>query len=355
MDVTAAVFYQDNRILLMRRGQGHSYAGGWEYPGGKVEPGESGEACIRRELHEELGIDAEIGVLMAQWERPEPGEAFRLRAYRVLSYQGEITLTDHDRMEWVPLERLTEHEQLPADLELSRQIAQVFSTRNRIVQELEQLQDKPYAQFQRKLLPTVSPERVIGVRTPELRRLAKRLDAAGEGRDFLLALPHETFDENQLHAFLISRIPDFEACVQAVETFLPYIDNWAGCDQLSPKVFGRNTPLLLPHVKAWLQSPLPYTVRFGMGMLMQHYLEDDFRPEYPAMVAAVDSGEYYVQMMQAWYFATALAKQYDAIVPYLEQGKLSRWVHNKTIQKAVESLRIDPERKAYLKTLRRKG
>ena len=233
-------------------------------------------------------------------------------------------------------------------------------------EELFKLQDVKYRDFQKKLIPTVDPESVIGVRTPELRKLAKQLarlrtsktaadcKTAADVEAFLKDLPHEYFDENQLHAFIISEDKDYERCMADVEEFLPYVDNWATCDQMSPKVFKKNKDGLLLHVRKWLKSDRTYTVRFAIGMLMEHFLDDDFDPEYPKLVAKVKSDEYYVNMMIAWYFATALAKQHDAVIPYLEEQKLDVWTHNKTIQKARESYRITPEQKKYLKTLKRK-
>ena len=231
-----------------------------------------------------------------------------------------------------------------------------------ILQErLKALSDTGYAEFQRKLIPTVSPERIVGVRTPVLRSLAKEMLKSGEADAFIAILPHPTFEENQLHAFILSELKDFQCCLREVVRFLPYIDNWATCDQLSPKCFRRHTTELLPCIvernerseaKGWLQSEHEYTVRFGIGMLMQHFLDEKFSVEYADMVAAIQSEEYYVNMMIAWYFATALAKQYEAVLPYIEEKRLAPWVHNKAIQKSVESYRITPEQKEYLRTLK---
>ena len=187
------------------------------------------------------------------------------------------------------------------------------------------LQDVKYRDFQAKLMPTVDPETMIGVRTPELRKLAKALAKDPEADVFLSALPHR----------------DFARCISMVENFLPYVDNWATCDQMSPKVFKKHRPELLEHIKNWIVSDKTYTVRFAIGMLMEHYLSEDFDPVYPEMVSQVRSGEYYINMMIAWYFATALAKQYDAVIPYIENKKLDVWTHNKTIQQ-----------KDYLRTLK---
>lgn len=225
-------------------------------------------------------------------------------------------------------------------------------TRDEIVAELICLQDKKYAAFQAKLIPTIEPDRIIGVRTPQLRAFAKELFREGDTAAFLAALPHLYFEEDQLHAFVISLEKDFDKCMGSVEAFLPHIDNWATCDQLSPKVFKKEPEKLLPYIDIWLKSDKVYTVRFAIGMLMQHFLDGRFEPKYADMVAAVKSDEYYINMMIAWYFATALAKQYDAVLPYLEGKRLGDWTHNKAIQKSVESYRVTPEQKAYLKTLK---
>ncbi len=209
-------------------------------------------------------------------------------------------------------------------------------------------QDPVYQDMQRRLLPTVDPETILGVRTPVLRQLARELE---DGEAFQENLPHRYFEENQIHAFLLERKKDFDKTAQAVEAFLPYVNNWATCDQLRPKAF-RNREKLLPLISKWLASPAPYTVRFGLGMLLCHFLDEDFRPEFLEMAASVKSDEYYVNMMVAWYFATALAKQYDATLPYITGCRLEVWIHNKTIQKAVESFRVPPEHKEFLKTCR---
>ena len=222
-----------------------------------------------------------------------------------------------------------------------------------IRERLFQLQDAAYRDFQSKLIPNIEISTEIGVRTPELRKLAKELIKRENIGEFLNAVPHAYFDENQLHAFLVSEIKEFDRCIDEVCRFLPYVDNWATCDQMSPKVFRKNREALLPYIREWLDSGKTYTVRFGIGMLMSHFLDDSFDLAYPEMVAAVRSEEYYVNMMVAWYFATALAAHYGAIVPFLEEERLASWTHNKAIQKAVESYRISPEQKAYLKTLKR--
>ena len=218
--------------------------------------------------------------------------------------------------------------------------------------ELHDNQDLKYREMQIKIIPNITPESIIGVRTPELRSMAKEILTEGDYKEFLEDLPHPYFEENQLHAFIISGIKDLNECMKELERFLPYVDNWATCDQMSPKIFKKHKGELLKHVKKWISSEKTYTVRFGVGMLMEHFLDDDFDLEFPEMVAALRSDEYYVNMMIAWYFATALAKQYESILPYIEQKRLDVWTHNKAIQKSVESRRISEEQKLYLKSLK---
>ena len=221
-----------------------------------------------------------------------------------------------------------------------------------ITEQLFALQDIDYKQFHSKLMPTINPDVIIGVRTPELRKLAKQLDKSTDVELFMQELPHRYYEENNLHGFLIESIKEFDACIAALNQFLPYVDNWATCDMMAPKVLKKDLPRLYEWVKVWIASGEPYTIRFGVNMLMKYFLDETFLPEYPALVASIQSEEYYVKMVVAWYFATALAKQYDAVLPYIEEHRLDAWTHNKTIQKAVESYRILPEQKLYLKTLK---
>lgn len=212
--------------------------------------------------------------------------------------------------------------------------------------------DEEYADFTAKLIPNIPRESIIGVRTPQLRSIAKRLGKNAGIDEFLSALPHEYHEQNLVHAYIAESIGDFDSAVKTIEAFLPYVTNWAVCDSMTPRIFAKHTGELLSIIKKWLQSAHPYTVRFGLRMLMCFYLEKEFASEINVLAASVCSEEYYVNMMQAWYFATALAKQYDSTVPFVEEHRLSPWVHNKTIQKAVERFRITAEQKAHLKTLR---
>ena len=208
---------------------------------------------------------------------------------------------------------------------------------NEIQAELFRLQDLKYREFQSKLIPGLREDEMIGVRTPALRKYARELSKQEGVEEFLKDLPHLYFDENQLQAFLISAIKDYDQCIDAVNAFLPYVNNWATCDQLSPKVFKKHKRELLSQVEMWIESEETYTIRFGIGMLMQHYLDEDFCGDYPRMVSEICSDEYYVNMMIAWYFATAFAKQYEASIIFIEDRRLPVWVHNKAIQKRIYS------------------
>lgn len=223
-----------------------------------------------------------------------------------------------------------------------------------IVNRLFELQDLKYRDFNAKLIPTVDKETVIGVRTPALRKLAKEITGSEEAEAFLKELPHQYYEENNLHGSLVEGIKEYDKCIKELNHFLPYVDNWATCDLMRPKCFKKHLMELLEQIKIWLKSEHIYTVRFAIEMLMTFYLDEAFEPEYLEWVSEIRSEEYYLNMMIAWYFATALAKQYDATIPYIENRKLDKWAHNKTIQKAVESYRITDEQKVYLKTLKRK-
>lgn len=217
---------------------------------------------------------------------------------------------------------------------------------------LIQVKDDKYREFQIRLVPNISPETVIGVRTPEMRQIAKEVYESDYRDAFLSDLPHRYYEENLIHFFVLARIRDFDQCVRAVEKFLPYVDCWPVSDQATPAVFKKNHQRILPYIRTWIASDHVYTARFGIRMLMNEFLDKDFSEEYPELVASKTGDDYYLKMMIAWYFATALAKQYDKTVPYLENHRLDEWVHRKAIQKAVESYRVSDEHKEYLKSLR---
>lgn len=215
--------------------------------------------------------------------------------------------------------------------------------------------DEKYRQMQVKTIPNISSSKIIGVRTPVLRAYAKMLYSHNDVKVFMDSLPHEYFEEDQLHGFIISLIKDYDKCISELERFLPFVDNWATCDQMNPRVLSKNKKDLLTRVNIWIKSTETYKVRFAVKVLMDHFLDEDFSVKYPALVVKIESSEYYINMMRAWYFATALAMQYDAVIPFIEENRLDVWTHNKTIQKSVESYRITDDKKAYLRTLKRKN
>lgn len=227
-----------------------------------------------------------------------------------------------------------------------------MNKRTYIQERLFELQDEKNAAFQAKLTPGIPEESFIGVRVPAARKLAKELIKEGVYEEFLKELPHTYYDENILHSLLLSEIKDYDTCIREIESFLPYVDNWAVCDILSPKIFKKHKEEVMQEIRKWSASDETYTCRFGLEMLMSFFLDADFKPEYLEIAVAARSEEYYVMMMVAWFFATALAKQWDATIPYLLDNVLSEWVHNKTIQKACESRRITDEQKNYLRTLK---
>ena len=222
----------------------------------------------------------------------------------------------------------------------------------KVQQDLFAMQDLKYRDFHAKLMPTVDKDSVIGVRVPMLRAYAKKFGKTEEAKQFLEILPHQYYEENNLHGLLIDQMKDYELCIEELIRFLPYINNWATCDILSVKAVKGHLDSYIKNIYQWLESDYTYTIRFGINMLMRYYLEEEFKIEYPEKVAAIRSEEYYVNMVRAWYFATALAKKYDQVLPFLEEQKMDVWTHNKTIQKAIESYRITPEQKEYLRTLK---
>lgn len=221
-----------------------------------------------------------------------------------------------------------------------------------VQEQLFALRDLKYRDFHSKLIPNIDKENVIGIRVPILRKFAKQFAKSDKVQEFLNELPHQYYEENNLHMMLITQIKDYEKCLEEINCFLPYIDNWATCDFAEPACFGKHRDEFLPQIRQWIASEHTYTIRYGVGMLMRLYLDEAFNEEYLEWAARIQSDEYYVNMMIAWYLATALAKQWNATIPYLEKRKLSDWVHRKTIQKAVESYRITAEQKVYLKSLR---
>ena len=222
-----------------------------------------------------------------------------------------------------------------------------------IQKRLFELSDEKNADFSAKLTPGIDREKFLGVRIPASRKLAKEIIKENEHKDFLNSLPHKYYDENILHSILISEIKDYDECIKYVDEFLPYVNNWAVCDTMSPKAFKNKHERLMNDILRWVDSDQTYTIRFGLKILMAHFLDNDFKNEYLKIPAKIKSDEYYINMMIAWFYATALAKQWDSIIVYIENGVLDKWVHNKAIQKARESYRITAEQKEYLKSMKK--
>ena len=226
-----------------------------------------------------------------------------------------------------------------------------------ITEQLITMKDEVYKNFHGKLMPTINPDTILGVRVPLLRKFSNQLSKSFSKEEierFMSELPHRYYEENNIHAFLIEKINDYEECIAALDKFLPYVDNWATCDMMNPKIFKKNTQKLFDKIEEWMSSSHVYTIRFGIGMLMRFYLDDNFSTQYLDMVANIVSDEYYVNMMKAWFFATALAKQYEATLPYIQQNRLDIWSHNKAIQKSIESFRVSKEHKEELRRYKRK-
>lgn len=348
-EVVAALLWDGNRFLICQRPAHKARGLLWEFVGGKIEPGETGPEALIRECREELAVTVKVGDIFMEVTHAYPDLTVHLTLYHASIVDGFPRLLEHCDLRWITVGEIDGYPFCQADEEILAELKKRMAVTDRIFA----LQDPKYREFQAKLMPTISKDTIIGVRVPQLRKLAKTLSGTAEVEDFLRLLPHRYYDENNLHAFLISQLKDFDKVIGELNRFLPYVDNWATCDSMRPIVFSRHLPELLGWIKIWMASDAAYTVRFGIEMLMTYYLDEAFRPEYLTWVAEVRHTDYYVRMMVAWYFATALAKQPDFAMPYLEQKRLESWIHNKTIQKAIESNRISQEQKAYLRTLRR--
>lgn len=353
-EVAAALIWQGDRFLICQRPAHKARGLQWEFVGGKQEPGEPLAQTLIRECREELDITVSVGPVFCRVLHQYPDISIRLTLFNAAVAEGEPRLLEHNAMAWITPEEIGNYEFCPADEEILVMLRRLTPEVRRLRQQLFDLADGGYRAFHASLMPSVDPDRILGVRMPRLRQLAKEAGKTPCG-EFLAALPHRYYEEDNLHALLVMQEREFSRAVEQVDRFLPYVDNWATCDLLKPPVFRKHREALLPHIRRWLESGRTYTVRFAVKMLMDFYLDDAFAPAYPAMVAQIVSEEYYVNMMRAWYFATALAKHYDAVLLYLTERRLDSWTHRKTIQKAVESFRIPPERKAQLKKLRHCG
>lgn len=348
-DVVAALIWDGDRFLACQRPAHKARGLLWEFVGGKVEPGETFQDALIRECREELAVEVRVGEVFMTLIHEYPDMTVRLTLFNASICSGTIRMLEHNDIRWITTAQIDDYSFCPADVEILEKLKTI---QNGLQAELVSLADDDYRSFQCALMPTVDKRRVLGVRMPKLRQLAKKLPFNFQTNNFFQALPHKYYEEDNLHGILLSDIKDYDEVIDELDRFLPFIDNWATCDLIAPVALRHCPNGLIEKVKLWLMSESIYTVRFAIGVLMRYYLDESFTEEYLTIVAAVKSEEYYVNMMIAWYFATALAKQYDSAVCVLENRILPRWIHNKTIQKAIESFRISEDRKAYLRTLR---
>lgn len=348
-DVVAALIWDGDRFLACQRPAHKARGLLWEFVGGKVEPGETKEQALIRECREELDVTVRVGKVFMELIHKYPDMTVRLTLFNAVISHGVPKMLEHNDIQWITTQQIDDYAFCPADVDI---LAQLKHIQNGLQAELFALRDETYKQFHMNLMPTVDPNRVLGIRVPVLRSFAKEYAKSHKLDDFLLNLPHLYYEEDNLHGILISEMQEFDKAVETLDKFLPYVDNWATCDLISPKAFRDHPVKLFDHIKRWLSSGHIYTVRFGICMLMKFYLGQNFQQEHLKMVASIPMDAYYVKMAIAWYFATALTKQYDAVIPYLENRLLPIWTHNKTIQKAIESYRITDAQKRYLKTLK---
>lgn len=348
-DVVAALIWKHDRFLACQRPAHKARGLLWEFVGGKVEPGESKQQALMRECREELDVTISVGEVFMEVIHEYPDLKIKLTLYNAVISEGTPCLLEHNDLRWITTDEIDDYDFCPADEEILLRLKKI---RNGIQASLYGLRDEGYKQFQSKLMPTVEPMKILGVRMPKLRSFARNFEAFYDKAQFLADLPHTYYEEDNLHGILISKIRDYHQCVNALNQFLPFVDNWATCDLLSPESFRAHPVELIPQVKSWLSTGKLYTCRFAIGVLMKYYLDQAFDPAYLDLVASVRTDEYYLRMMIAWFFATALAKQYASAVSYLENQVLDPWTHNQTIRKALESYRINDEKKKYLKTLK---
>ena len=349
-DVVAALIWEGNRFLACQRPAHKARGLLWEFVGGKVEPGEKPDAALIRECREELDVTVRVGEVFMSLVHEYPDLTVRLTLFNAEITDGTPKMLEHNDIRWITTGEIDDYNFCPADVEI---LSALKTIDNGLQAALMGMADPAYKAFHCSLMPTVDTAAVMGVRMPALRKFAVGMKKRGVADAFLSELPHRFYEENNLHGILISQMKSYTDTVKALDAFLPHVNNWATCDLLSPISF-RICPEELPaKIKVWLACEHVYTVRFGIGVLMKYYLDDAFSPEYLHWVAQISSDEYYIKMMQAWYFATALSKQYAAALPILTENRLPTWVHNKAIQKALESNRISKETKEYLKKLKK--
>lgn len=350
-EVVAALIWDGDRFLACQRPAHKARGLLWEFVGGKTEPGETRQEALIRECREELAVTIRVGEVFMSLIHEYPDLTVRLTLFNATIASGTIQKLEHNDIRWITTAEIDQYPFCPADEEI---LLRLKTIQTGVQAQLLSMAEEKYKTFQCSLMPTVAKSKVLGVRIPMLRKLAKEIASSSACAEFLDSLPHKYYEEDNLHGLLICRMQNYEETIAALDRFLPYVDNWATCDLIAPKSFLKRPEKLLTKVKEWIDSDHPYTVRFGIGVLLRYYLDEGFSPELLQIVAKIQSNAYYVNMMIAWYLATALAKQYEYTIPLIEQSVLSKWIHNKTIQKAIESYRITEKKKLYLKTLKRK-
>lgn len=343
-DVVAALIWNGDRFLACQRPAHKARGLLWEFVGGKVELGETKEEALIRECKEELGVTVSVENIFMEVVHQYHDLLVRLTLFCARIEDGTPMVLEHNDIKWITTAEIPQYDFCPADKDI---LLVLQKLRNATQAALYGIRDESYKAFNGRLLPTVSSDRIIGVRMPHLRKLSKSVTFQD-----LSPLPHDYYEEDCLHGILISGLLDCRRTIDALDLFLPYVDNWAVCDLISPACFKKHPPELMEAIIRWIGSKHAYTIRFGISMLMKYYLDQAFSPDQADFVASIRSNDYYVNMMIAWYFTTALAKQPDTVLSILRGKKLAPWVHNKTIQKAIQSFRIDPQTKEYLKTIR---
>ena len=343
--VSAALIWRDGRFLACRRPPEKARGGLWEFVGGKQERFETGEEALIRECREELGVEIEVRSQFMSLIHRYPDLTVLLTLYNARIAQGEPQLLEHTELAWVAPDEIPSYAFCPADEGFLAILGNLDTTTCRLIE----VANRDYAEFQSKLAPTIDPHRVLGIRLPDVRAIAKRIKGTSEAERFLSDLPHSYYDENMLHAMLINEEKDHVKVFELLDEFLPYVDNWAVCDTLKPKAFKKHRRELWDKIPEYLASKHEYTVRFGIGMLMAHFLDEDFRPEAPERVIAISREEYYIRMMQAWFFATAAAKRFEETIPYIEERMDDPKLKAMTVRKCMESYRIPTDRKERIK------
>ena len=348
-DVVAALIWDGERFLICQRPAHKARGLLWEFVGGKVEPGETPEQALIRECQEELAVTVQPGTVFMELVHEYPDLTVRLILYHAEIVSGVPQMLEHNDIRWIRVSEIDQFAFCPADEDILVKLKQITTP---LQLQLLLAADPAYKAFHSKLMPTVNADKILGVRMPQLRKIAKAVQPNGSEDGFLSDLPHRFYEEDNIHGILINAIPDFDAAISALECFLPYLDNWATCDLVVPVAFRNKQEALLPYIKKWLQSNHNYTVRFAVSMLMHYYLDQAHAQTAMDLASGVQSDDYYVNMMIAWFFATALYHCYDSALPYLTNNRLNVFVHNKTIQKAQESYRISEAKKLHLRTLK---